>query len=106
VTLRLLGRRARVISPPEHLFLATRRGLAGALSAETLSLVRLETEQIRIRDWLPREAPGRAPAGRSYARAYAVLTGPAALIAQRAANVILRATRLGDQIVAVAQVPK
>lgn len=105
VTLRALGRHARVVSPPEHLFYATRRGLATALAAEGFTLRRLETEQIRIRDWLPAGAgaPGRGGAPAAYARAYALLTGRAALAAQRAANAVLRATGLGDQLLAVAQ---
>ena len=106
LTLRMLGRRARVVAPPEHLFLATRRGLAVALESEAFALVRLEAEQIRIRDWLPRERASSASVRRSagtYARTYALLTGPAALAAQRAVNVVLRATRLGDQLLAIAQ---
>lgn len=105
VSLRLLGRRARVVTPPEHLLYATPRGLAAALAAEGFELVRLETEQIRIRDWIPERGPCRPETSGTYARLYALLTGPAALAAQRALNALLRATRLGDQIVAVAQRP-
>jgi SAM-dependent methyltransferase len=109
ITLRLRGRRAHVISPPEHLFLATRRGLRAACEAARLEIVRLEAEQIRIAEWLPSQASpaaGRPSGGCAYARAYALLTGPAALAIQRIANGVLRATRLGDHLVVVARRPE
>lgn len=102
-TLRLLGRRSRAIAPPEHLFLPTARGLRAALAAADLEPVRVESEQIRIQDWVPAGVGAPAGSGASYRRLYGLLTGPAGLAAQRAANAVLDALGLGDQIVALAR---
>lgn len=122
ITLRALGSRTLVVTPPEHLFLASRPGLAGAVAAEGFLTRRLEASDLYLKEWvrlLRREdgaesagagqAGARALAGdgrRSYVRLYEWLTAlPVFPALHSAANAVLRATRLGDQLLALAQKP-
>ncbi len=123
ITLRALGSRTLVVTPPEHMFLASRRGLAHAVTAEGFHLKRMETSGLYLKEWVrlfrkesgPAEAAAGNPVGprpfagderRSYVRLYERLTGLAVFGSlQSLANGLLRATRLGDQIVMLAQKP-
>lgn len=106
VSLRLLGRRSSAICPPEHLFVATARGLRLALAGEGLEVTSIRSEQVRLHDWSGRGGGSGTPgAPDRYQRAYSLLTGPLGRAAQRAANVLLGATGLGDQLIAVARRP-
>ncbi len=123
VTLRTLGSRTLVVTPPEHLFLATRRGLLAAMVAEKLEIQGVQTVDIYLKEWVrlfrKEEGAGReaasSPAGpetdggperRAYVRTYERLTSFAAFaVLQGLANALLRATGLGDQIVMLAQKP-
>ena len=108
------GARALVVSPPEHLLVATRRGLAAALQAEGLRLLRLESLELRLREWTggggeaaagPAAASGGAARDR-YRGAYDRLTGWGGFgLLHAAGNAVLSAARLGDQLLAIAERP-
>ena len=110
LTTRRFGRRALVVMPPEHLFVAARRGLQAVAVSEGLEVVRVEAIDVRIRDWLG-PAPGTPVPSRSaaidrYKAAYGRLTRSGFFgSAQRAANAVLNATGLGDQLVMIARKP-
>lgn len=123
ITLRSLGSRTQVVTPPEHLFLASRKGLAQAAAAEGFQLKRIETSELYLKEWValfrgesgPPGGETKGPAGpqesageerRFYLSLYERLTRLAVFSAlQSFANALLRATSLGDQIVMLAQRP-
>lgn len=123
VTLRALGHRSFLIMPPEHLLLASRRGLKAAVTGVGLELERMDFVDIHLRDWMrffrarssgPDGELGRGEGGTgaarersSHARAYETVTGSAAFgWIQALANSVLSATRLGDQLVMLARKPE
>jgi len=125
ISVRALGKRSFFAIPPEHLLLASRRGLRGSLIAEGFDVAHLSSVEVQIRDWarfLPRRSghilgqssmppregleppPGALDQG--HADLYARITGSQAFGAVHAsANAVLRLTTLGDQLVAVAHKP-
>jgi SAM-dependent methyltransferase len=121
LTLRLLGARALMVMPPEHLFLPTARGLRLAVCAQGFQVERVEASEIHLREWthvartlasriLPRQAPrglaSESEARRGYLRIYHRTTAlPLFERAQSAANAVLRRARLGDVLVLVARRP-
>jgi SAM-dependent methyltransferase len=102
----IFGRRSVVVCPPEHLLLASRRGLRRSLEAAGLGVVGIWSEDIRIREWtrwLGRSRPDDEQRQR-YRGLQRKLTGASWFEGARSvANVALRATRLGDQLLAVAR---
>lgn len=111
LTLRTRGEHSFLVVPPEHLVIATIRGLNAAAESAGLAVRHLRTVDLNLRDWVAlfRGASGGddgvGPVERAtHARTYASLTTSRAFgVMQSVANVALGATRLGDQILAVAQ---
>jgi SAM-dependent methyltransferase len=107
----VFGHRSVVVCPPEHLLLASRGGLRTALVDAGLEVDGIWSEDLRIREWT--RALGRGSAEGTggedrdrYRRAQAGLTGASWFeTARSVANVVLRATRLGDQLLAIAGKP-
>lgn len=109
LTTRRFGARALVVMPPEHLFVAARRGLLALVASAGLEPVRTDAVDLRIRDWLGSPPDGATSSGSAGARAryrglYDRLTGATLFdVAQRAANLFLNTTGLGDQLVMLAR---
>jgi SAM-dependent methyltransferase len=105
---RAFGARAQVVSPPEHLLVATRAGLEAALRRAGLVVRRAEALELRLREWTGRGGAAAPPeAGRDrYRRAYAGLTGARLFpLLHAAANAVLSVTGLGDQLLLLAERP-
>ena len=117
ITLRAFGARSLIVMPPEHLVLPSRRGLLAAARRAGLEPLRAETTEVRLREWLDagrrwlgrggREVPRAAAEERAdYLRLYGTITGSGAFgLVQAAANVVLRLTRLGDQLTLILRRP-
>jgi SAM-dependent methyltransferase len=117
ITLRAFGARSLIVMPPEHLILPSRRGLLAATRRAGLEPVRAETTEVRLREWLDAARRWLRPGARTvppapaeeradYLRLYGRVTGAGAFgLVQGAANVVLRATRLGDQLTLVLRRP-
>jgi SAM-dependent methyltransferase len=108
--LRVFGRRAMVVHPPEHLRYFTRASLRAALAGAGLPVARLWTQDVYLREWTRAwtRAAARPPAAEpaAYRRAYDRVTTSSLLSGLVvAANVLLRATSLGDVLIAVARRP-
>jgi SAM-dependent methyltransferase len=108
ISARLGSTRWRVVCPPEHLQLFSRRGLATLVTDSGLSVVDLRTESLDIGGLraLRRTATPHAGAAQvsiaANARLHASRRGR---VAKRVANVALRATRLGDSLKLMATRP-
>ncbi len=113
ISVRAFSNKALVVMPPEHLMVASRRGLSTALAMEGFEVHSIESRDVRLREWL-RFMPGSGvdqdqprtsgPERADYVRGYERITRSAMFTAlQAAANGFLRATRLGDQIVVLAR---
>ncbi len=106
VTTRRFGKDSLVLMPPEHLFVATRRGLRGAATAAGLEVVSVEAIDVRIRDWLGAASSPAGEAKGRYQDVYARLTASRLFgAAQAAANALLRGAGLGDQLLMIARRP-
>jgi hypothetical protein len=72
-----------------------------------LQVLRIESVDLRIRDWLDSgSSPGSGSGKYRYRAVYDRLTGVGVFgAAQAAANLILRATGLGDQLLMLARKP-
>jgi 2-polyprenyl-3-methyl-5-hydroxy-6-metoxy-1,4-benzoquinol methylase len=117
ITLRAFGAGSLIVMPPEHLFLPSRRGLLAAIRRAGLEPLRAETTEVRLREWLDAarrwlgrggRAVPRAGAGEraDYLRLYGRITGAGAFgLVQGAANLVLRLTRLGDQLTLIVRRP-
>jgi SAM-dependent methyltransferase len=107
--LRVFGRRALTVHPPEHLRYFTRASLRAALATAGLAVDRLWTQDVYLREWTrvwTRAAGPSAGERAAYRRTYERFTESVALTGLVvAANVVLRATGLGDELVAVARRP-
>lgn len=106
ISLRVFGRHALTISPPEHLFYPTRTGMRQALERARFVPRATWSQDVYIREWVraPQRRQARHAERTGYARWYGRLTGSAlgnGLI--RATNVLLGMTGLGDQLVIIAQ---
>ncbi len=104
LAVRIFGRRSVVVCPPEHLLIASRRGLRAALQAAGFSVEGLWSEDVRIREWTRwlGEAKPEDTRRESYRAVQGRLTrSPWFDGARRVANIGLRAARLGDQLLAV-----
>jgi SAM-dependent methyltransferase len=112
VTLRAFGARALLVVPPEHLLLASSDGLRAAATDAGFEVVRLVTVDIHLRQWTSwargrgdveaRSAAGPADDRVAFLSTYRRITESAAFGAvQAAANAVLRATHLGDQLFAL-----
>ena len=98
VSVRVLKERALIVSPPEHLTFFTRAGMSRAVTAAGLEMARCWSATIYLREWT-----GRAD-NDGYTEWRSKLTGGALFpSAMKAANLILRLTDLGDELVAVAR---
>jgi SAM-dependent methyltransferase len=98
LSLRAFRERALTVSPPEHLTFFTSAGLSNAMTAVGLDLERAWSETIYLREWAPRANAERYPEWRSK------LTGGRSFrAAMWAANLALRLTHLGDELIAVAR---
>ena len=98
VSLRVLKERALTVSPPEHLTFFTRAGLSEAVAAAGLELTRCWSATIYLREWARRVDNDRYTAWRSK------LTGGSLFrSAMNIANLALRLTNLGDELIAVAR---
>ena len=111
LTTRRFGARALVVMPPEHVFVAARRGLHALTASAGLEPVRTEAIDLRIRDWLGSPPASATPSSTEGSRAryrglYDRLTGAGLFaFAQGAANLFLNTTGLGDQLVMLARKP-
>lgn len=98
LSLRAFKERALTVSPPEHLTFLTSAGLSTAMSAVGLELDRSWSETIYLREWTRRGDEER------YAEWRSKLTGGHWLrAAMFVANLTLRLTHLGDELIAVAR---
>jgi len=114
VSLRTFGRSALVVIPPEHLAYYSKSSIAAMLSRASFQLVRSFTCDVYIKEWL-RFIPvvGRGESGARageagwnegrYRTSYKRLTSDRSLRLISAANRLLDAARLGDQLVVVAR---
>lgn len=115
VAIRVFGKAAYVVVPPEHVSYFTRLSLARMLEREGFDVAWQTTQDIYLKEWL-RFLPGRAgdsqdsgsatPDRAKYDRWYRRLSGNAALRLIGAANRVLAATGLGDQLVCIARKPQ
>lgn len=105
----IFGRRSVVVCPPEHLLIASRRGLQSALNAAGLCVDGMWSEDLRVREWT-RWFGASKPAGvqrQNYRDIQGRLTRSTWFATARSmANVVLRTTRIGDQLLAVASRPR
>jgi SAM-dependent methyltransferase len=106
---RLLGARWQVVGPPEHLQLYSTRGLRTAVTRAGFSRGSVETHGVNpkaLRDALlpSRDGaePGESPVSSAYRLNEALSSSRRGVLAKRAANGILDATRLGDNLKLVA----
>jgi SAM-dependent methyltransferase len=100
----VFGRRSVVVCPPEHLLIASRRGLRVALEEAGFSVEGLWSEDVRIREWTRWIGQSKPEDTRreSYRAVQGRLTSsPWFDGVRRVANIGLRATRLGDQLLAI-----
>lgn len=104
VAIQVRGSRSVVICPPEHLLLASRRGLVIALRAAGLEPTGVWSEDLRIREWLGGGNRGRAGSDhQDYHDVQGKLTTSRWFgVVRTCANFALRASRLGDQLLTVA----
>jgi len=109
VTMRVIGASAYVVMPPEHLTYFSHRSLRRLLESSGLEIERLASNTIYINDWV--RFLGK-PAEETQAREqhlswYSRFTGSSlALGLIQLANVLLNATRLGDQMWVAARKPE
>lgn len=109
VTRRLLGGRWSVLDP-EHVALATPRGLRAALRGAGQGIVRLESKNLYLSEYRALFRRGSAPGEASRAAATAELrdriegSGPLRA-AKRAANAVLGLTGLGESLECLARRP-
>ena len=98
VSLRVLRERALTVSPPEHLTFFTRAGLSEAVAAAGLELTRCWSATIYLREWTRRADIDHYTEWRSR------LTGGSLFrCAMTIANLALRLTNLGDELIAIAR---
>jgi SAM-dependent methyltransferase len=106
---RVFGRRALVVHPPEHLRYFTPGSLRAALASAGLSVLRLWTQDVYLREWTrlgPKARRSSSAELRTYQHVYPRVVASRVLRGLIVAtNVILRATGLGDELVAVARRP-
>ena len=106
ITMRVIGKSAYVVMPPEHLVYFSHRSLRQLLEAGGLVIQELSTNTIYINDWVryltkPKaEAEAREAHLTWYSRATSSGLGMGVIAA---ANVVLNAMRLGDQMLVAAQ---
>jgi hypothetical protein len=113
LSLRAFGSKAFVVMPPEHLVITTSRGLRALTHRVGFEHVETYSVDIYLREWTLRLRPGRdnsaptsAESRGSYLQTYGRLTGSALFsAAQAVANLGLRLTGLGDQLVMMARKP-
>lgn len=109
LTLRLIGSAAYVVMPPEHLTYFCHRALRRLLEDAGLEVERLGSNTLYVNDWVRyfSRPPDERTAREAHLAWYARFTGGAlgrGLIA--AANVLLDALRLGDQMFVIARRPR
>ncbi len=108
VTMRVIGKEAYVVMPPEHLTYFCHRSLRHLLEGAGLEVQRLASNTIYINDWVrflgkPKE---EEEARETHLAWYARVTGSSlALGLIGLANVALNAARLGDQMLIAARKP-
>ena len=106
VTMRLIGKEAFVVMPPEHVTYFSHRSLRTLLEPAGFRILRLESNTIYLQNWLrflgrPREESDARASHRTW---YARMTGSRLALGGIAlANVVLDWTRLGDQLLVAAQ---
>lgn len=108
LSLRFLKERALTVAPPEHLTFPTRIGLEEATRASGLTLSHSWSNTVYLREWtrfLPRLRPtdktdSDYPSWRSHLSSSKLFRFVIA-----AGNSLLETTRLGDELIAVAQRP-
>ena len=110
-TMRVLGPRAMIVMPPEHLTYFSVAGARAFFAAERFHVDQAFTMDIYLREWMrSRKTDSSVQAGRSeeerrdYQRRYQQVTkaGPLMMV-MNAANAVLKATRLGDQLIVSAR---
>lgn len=106
VTMRLLGKGAFIVAPPEHVTYFCHRSLRALLEPVGFDIRGLETNTIYLQDWLRflRRAGDEVEARAAHQTWYSRLTGSdLALRGIDLANVFLNVARLGDQMFVMAQ---
>lgn len=109
LTLRLIGDAAYVVMPPEHLTYFSHRSLRTLLVAEGLRVRSLSSNTIYVNDWVRHlgRIQEESKARRSHLAWYTRFTRFRAFLWGIAlANLVLGLTRLGDQLLVVAQKPR
>ena len=98
ISLRLLKERALTVSPPEHLTFFTKVGMERVISAAGLALQECWSATVYLREWTSRT-------DNDDYRAWRTRLGDGALFraAMSFGNRVLRTTRLGDELIALAQ---
>jgi hypothetical protein len=107
--MRLLGKRASIVMPPEHLTYWSHRSLRTLLEPAGFRIRRLESNTVYLGDWVrflgrSREESAALASHRTW---YERATRPA--MAPRLiglANALLGAARIGDQMLVAAQRPE
>jgi SAM-dependent methyltransferase len=104
VSVTWFGRASVVVCPPEHLFLASRKGLRAAFESAGFDLAGTWSEDIRVREWTRTGAESTPADDReTYRKVQGQLTSAGWFeTAKTIANVGLRGLRCGDQLLAVA----
>jgi SAM-dependent methyltransferase len=101
----VFGGHSVVVCPPEHLLVASRRGVSAALHDAGFDVTGIWSEDLRVREWT--RVLSRAKDSESGRQSYHDVQGRLTTswwfeTARACANIGLRATRLGDQLLAVA----
>lgn len=113
LTLRAKGAKALFVMPPEHLIYFSIPGMRAALGRVGFETQKIRTQDIYMREWA-QLLKGKVEAKKvetteekaAYQAQYQnVIGGKLFPLAMATANAVLEATRLGDQLIAVARKP-
>ena len=109
LSMRLLGKNAFNINPPEHLTLFTRKGLLSALRGAGFGIKKEWTASVYLREWtrfIPSLSPVAGDGGKKYMNARSHLTKKRSFLNLVAlGDFFLRLSCLGDALYVVAQKP-
>ena len=106
LTMRIIGKEAFVVMPPEHLAYFSHRSLRALLEPEGFQVSQMSCNTIYVNDWVRflSKPKNERSARVSHLNWYARLTSTEALLKMiDLVNVVLDKTRLGDQMLVVAE---
>ena len=106
LTMRIIGKEAFVVMPPEHLAYFSHRSLRALLEPEGFQVSQMSCNTIYVNDWVRflSKPKNERSAHVSHLNWYARLTSTEALLKMiDLVNVVLDKTRLGDQMLVVAE---